>query len=75
MRNMKNPLALLGDIARGLKGYHKTDVGCLEVLFWKGKKNLHTTSLDDALLSIAEDLTWDAEENWADADSATVQSF
>lgn len=81
---MKNAMALLHDIAEGLKGKNPgepnpkhTPVGCIEVLLYAGKKKkpIRAMDLQTALHYIANDITWDEGSEWSDADRAEVRSM
>ena len=72
--NLKNREKLLQDIAEGLRTLDasSTPIQCVEVALKSEGEIVRQSSLHVALDSIANDLYWDEQGDWSDADSAEV---
>jgi hypothetical protein len=76
-QRIKNATSLLDDIAKGLKKFQKTDLGCIEVVFYQGKRKKPVGQFDvcTALDYLANDVYYDTEGDWSEADRAEVRSI
>jgi hypothetical protein len=75
--NIKNKEELLQNIADGLRS---NDLGlvaldCIEVVFYEGDTQVGTFSLAEALDTLVNDIYYNEEYNWAEADRAEVRSM
>lgn len=81
MTNLKHADALLADIARDLKALEhrnngRTPVGVIEVAFCSDDgKEIVTMGLGAALDALANDIYWNEEANWSDAQRALVRTI
>ncbi len=76
---LKNKDDLLRQVAHGLRVYDRNKVSDLKVTLCVGKPpdvlQRYEFSLAGFLEAMALDLHWDVRGNWADAHSATVETF
>ena len=75
MRNIKNMEILLQNIAAGLNKLKQHKICNLEVVFYKDKEIVLNTDVQTALDYLANDVYWNAENNWTDANTAKVRTF
>lgn len=71
--NIKNWQSLLQNIAAGLNKFEDVKISYLEVLLYKNKHLVLCTDLQTALDYIANDIYWNENSNWSDANKAVVR--
>lgn len=74
-RKIKRPFDLLQNIAAGLNKLEGKPVWNLEVLFYKDGEVVLRTGLPQALDYLANDIWWNEEGEWDDAEIAEVKTL
>lgn len=74
MANLKHKDRLLLDIAKGCEKFLRTNIANVRVIF-TSPSGEYDFSLTVALEVIANDLYWDGRGNWAEAQTARVETF
>lgn len=72
--SIRHKLALLHDIAEGVRREARYRVEVLEVAFVTTEGEF-VFSLEEALLALANDTYWDERGNWSEATSAKVRTI
>ena len=75
MRNIKRSDELLQNIAAGVNKLDHNKVGDLEVVFYEDGKEVLATGLATALDYLAQDIYWNEEGSWANAERAEVRTL
>lgn len=76
--NLKHREKLLADIAAQLPKLGDRSIFCIRVRLYCGKARRPVAEfegLDKALTAIVDDLYWDENNNWADADRAHLDIY
>lgn len=72
-RELTNWPNLLDGIANGVRAWSHAATSCLEVVFYQGDDVVWKGGVDAALDAIANDLHWNEDGDYRDADRAEVR--
>ncbi|MCK5603598.1 hypothetical protein KAR91_17060 [Candidatus Pacearchaeota archaeon] len=72
---IKNKMDLLLNIAHDLNRHNTCSIANLEVVFYEDKEVVLETGVATALEYLANDIYWNEESNWSNANLAEVRTL